>query len=201
MPIFYTIHNFGWGKDLTDGQRNCRTFIYGACVYIVLYIILKNMQINCGMDKRFDTLFMGLFFLIIADICVMAYTYRSYYGRTITNECILTNEDTSKWKYDKDNHKYIDVPIEEKLNKELQEIQATETFKIKRENFEEQINDLKKKLLIEKKTKEKNDKIIDKKLRIRAAKTIQRWWRDKLYRPGDGIFYLRSQKHFDSIKT
>lgn len=200
MPIFYTIHNFEWGKGLTDGQRNCRTFIYGACVYAVLYIILKNTQISFGMDQRFGTLFMGLFILLIADACVMAYIYRSHYGRTITNECIFTDEDTTKWKYDKDNHKYIDVPIEEKLDKELHETQIKETFEIKRENFEEQINNLKQKLLLEKKAKEKGEKIIERKNRLRAAKTIQRWWRDKLYRPVDGIFYLRSQKHFDSIK-
>ena len=41
--------------------------------------------------------------------------------------------------------------------------------------------------------------IQEEKRRIRAAKTIQRWWRSKLYNPTDGILYLRARRDFAEL--
>lgn len=120
MPIFYTLHNIlPWTETLTEGQRNCRLFMIGAFIYVVIYIIFKNLQYYGYIDKiLIDAYMNGLFYLMLADVSVMAYIYKSYYGRSILNE--TTDDNKDKWMYDEKNHKYIIKPEEVKiLEKEI----------------------------------------------------------------------------------
>ena len=101
MVFFYVIHHLNWGKHLEDGKRNGRTALIGAFCYIAAYVLLHQMHYSFGMFT--DGLLSGLLLLFLADVSVMAYTYKSYYGRSILNEI---DEDQSKWVYDESTHKY-----------------------------------------------------------------------------------------------
>ena len=43
--------------------------------------------------------------------------------------------------------------------------------------------------------------IVQRKREIRAAKTLQRWWRDRLYSPPHGILYLRARSSFEAASA
>jgi hypothetical protein len=43
--------------------------------------------------------------------------------------------------------------------------------------------------------------IVQRKREIRAAKTLQRWWRDRLYSPPHGIVYLRALRSFSAASA
>ena len=110
--IFFTIYNLNWGQTLTLGQRNCRIFLYGICIYLIVYLILKNLQINGILGKLYDTLFTCLWILLICDVAVMAYLYRQYFGRSITQE--LNPHDKELWSYDAQTHRYTQITPEPK---------------------------------------------------------------------------------------
>jgi len=166
MPIFFTIHNLSWGVKLSNAQRNCRTFIYGICIYICIFLIIKNLHVNGYLHELYDAIFSSLMILFMADIAVMAYIYRQYFGRNIIHE--LPKDEDNRWKYDTDTHQYQKITPEEQLHE--REIRAK---------------------------KEATRLIRMEKRRIRAAKTIQRWWREVLYKPPNGLFYLKSKRHFE----
>ena len=125
MPILYAIHNSSHGKDLTDGKRNCRTFLYGVSVYAVIYVLLKQAKLKYG--RTVDAFLSGLLMVFLADCAVMGYTYKSYYGRSIISEFEVKDD----WVYDKETHRYREKTkseryaerVKEKL--EIEEMKAT----------------------------------------------------------------------------
>jgi len=125
----------------------------------------------------------------------MCYLYKSYYGRSIIKE--LGKEEQI---LDPITHQYKDIPIEEKLEKQLHERKIFEEYKLKEDlvsqSFAKINEQIQKKQLAEKHKQE----IITNKNRLRAAIIIQRWWRKKLYNPINGIFYLKAHKNFERLK-
>jgi hypothetical protein len=41
--------------------------------------------------------------------------------------------------------------------------------------------------------------ILRQKEKVRAARLIQHWWRDILYRPGDGKWFKKAEEHFNAM--
>ena len=117
MCIYYTIHSLTKKADgEKDGAKNARTFLFGSIIYIIIYMFLSHYGLK---NKKFiDILKTGFYLLILADLATMAYIYRSYYGRLITNEILSTDEDESKWKYNEKNHKYsLNTENDKKIEK------------------------------------------------------------------------------------
>lgn len=135
MVFYYTIHSMtSKGEKESDGAKNCRTFLFGSVIYIILLMVvmhysLKNRKI-CGILKT------GLLLLFIVDIATMAYIYRSYYGRLITNELLPTDDSKKEWKYDEKKHKYqkktnTDKEIEEEIENIKNDYNKREIDKLK----------------------------------------------------------------------
>jgi hypothetical protein len=186
MAIFYFLHHVLPNTDtFKEGKRNSATFLFGAFLYAVVYVVIKNCQLKYG--KYVDSLLSALFVILIADICTMAYIYKSYYGRNILYE--LKDEDQSDWIFDEKTHKYIKPSEAEKLSAKLKK--DKEKIEIQH-RYEAEISELKEKLESQKRVKE----VSERKKRIKAAKIIQRWWRAKLYNPPDGIIYKRALENF-----
>ena len=195
MPIFYTLHNLSWGDKLTAGQRNCRTFLIGMCIYVVIWVILKNLQIGQGGNSKFNALFTGMLILFLADASVMAYLYKIQYGRFLTQE-IIADPQKDDWKWDDKNKKYAPIPLEEKLQKELMETELREKFAIHERLLRENTIEMEKQIKRKYDNQKRIDEIIDNKQRLRAAVVLQRWWRKKLYEPKNGIIYKKTKNHF-----
>jgi hypothetical protein len=188
MAIFYFLHHVLPSTDIfKEGKRNCATFLFGAFLYAVVYVIIKNFQLKYG--KYIDAFLSAFLIILIADMCTMAYIYKSYYGRNILYE--LKDENQEDWVFDEKTHKYVKPTDSQKIYTKLKE--KKKKIKIQ-QMYEDEIADLKDKLASQKRIKD----ILEKKKHIKAAKVIQRWWRSKLYNPPDGIFYVRSLKSFEA---
>ena len=150
---------------------------------------MANIIINVKFPVDRPAIFTGLFLIWLSDVSVMAYEYRSYYGRTILNELDFGHGDQGDWVYDKDTHKYRLSNSAEKTAKAFKE---SERMRKVQENIWEAIEkEVSKKRALD---------VVKKKNEIRAARVIQRWWRKKLYEPPNGIFYKRSLVSFAEIQ-
>jgi len=114
-----------------------------------------------------DGFITGLLIILFTDLCVMAYIYKAYYGRLILHEMDAEDQDPSKWVFDKTTHKYRRPTADDIANAKEDEARAIRTKKIRAS-----------------------------KKRTRSAVYIQRWWRDRLYRPPNGILYKRAQEEW-----
>jgi hypothetical protein len=119
-----------------DGAKNARTFLIGAIIYIALFMFLMHH----GLKNKFTNpiLKTGFFLILVVDMATMAYLYRSYYGRLITNEILSTDDEESKWKYSETNHKYKlktedDIQLEEEINKVKNDYNYKELEKLRTE--------------------------------------------------------------------
>jgi hypothetical protein len=128
MCIYYTIHSITKSMEIGDegqyvnrGARNCRTFMLGTVIYIGLYMWLKFYSIKHPVN--YGILMSGFILLLIADLSVMAYLYRAFYGRLIMNEIVSNDEDDHKWKFDEKTHKYTQKTDHDyKIEHDLEEI-------------------------------------------------------------------------------
>jgi len=188
MAVFYLLHHYILPETDTfkGGKRNCLTFLIGVIIYVIIYIILKNLQLIYG--KYLDAIIASFIVILFADAITMAYIYKVYYGRNIFYE--LEDENHDDWIYDEILHKYVRPTEAHKIDKRLKDEKAKMEIKKK---YEDEINELKEKLESQKRVKD----ISENKKRIKAAKTIQRWWRAKLYNPPNGIFYKKAKEHFE----
>lgn len=199
MVFFYLIHNMNWGQELTNAQRNCRTFLYGIVIYAIVYVLIKNMHIHGYLGMLYDAIYTVFMIILFADIAVMAYTYRTYYGRNILYE--LGSNKTSgsgkTWYYDPVTHKYMDqLPKEDQLASKLREQQIEEEYELKKELLTEEMQKRREKYEQAKRRKELTEKLIDDKNKLRATVMIQRWWRRHLYNVPNGVFYIKAKQHF-----
>ena len=114
MCIFYLLHEItGFHSDISEGKRNSRIFIIGIILYCLVYIFMCNLwNKNYFSKNTADAIFWCGMVLFIADTSIMAYTYKSYYGRSIVNE--MTDDTSQKWYYDEKGHKYYSL---DELNK------------------------------------------------------------------------------------
>lgn len=142
MGIFYTLHSLT--PDLKDaGQRNSRIFLIGMFLYVLTYVILKNLVFCKKLDEKiYETLFVGILIMFCADVFTMGFVYKNYFGRSITNEANeIWGDGDKKFDYDDTNHKYTQKT--NKINYVEQIIDENKTpIKIpivvsKIENFEE----------------------------------------------------------------
>jgi hypothetical protein len=113
--IFYTLHelfnlleiNTDKNGKIDHGKRNCKLFLLGTFLWIILFVLAWNYKMGFfGPIKLWtESLIYGLFVMLFADLFVMAYIYRSYFGRNILWE---VNEDTAEeiFDYDESKHKY-----------------------------------------------------------------------------------------------
>jgi hypothetical protein len=111
--IFYTLHemfnllevNTENGK--TDhGKRNCKLFLLGTFLWIVVFVLAWNYKLGYfGKTKLWtDSIVYSLWVLLIADLLVMAYIYKSYFGRGIFWE--VSEDSETGFDYDENKHKY-----------------------------------------------------------------------------------------------
>lgn len=111
MPIFYLLHNCipsAEDSNITHGSRNGRLFLFGMFFYVVLYVVLKNMQLNGAIHEGlYDSIFVGLIVMFLADGFVMSWIYKDFFGRSITNEVgEVWGDKEPDYEYNDETHKY-----------------------------------------------------------------------------------------------
>lgn len=189
--LYYILHNIlPQTYTFKDGKRNCFTFLFGSMCYSVAYAVLKNLQFLYG--EMIDAFITAFLITLGADICTMAYIYKTYYGRNILYE-IGTENQEKDWKYNDDTHRYTRTSDAEKIALKLKE---SKEAMIMKEIFEKEISELKAKL----KSVKRTERILRNKEKVKAAVLIQRWWRKKLYLAPNGILYKRSLANFNALK-
>ena len=113
MAILYMFHNLFPSAEysgITEGQRNARVFLLGMFIYTLIYIMLKNCELNGTISEFiYPTYKVAFYTMLIADFCVMAWTYKNYFGRSVLNEVgeLISDDSKSKYDYDYKKHKYI----------------------------------------------------------------------------------------------
>ncbi len=188
--IYYILPNvLPETETFKDGKRNCFTFLFGSMCYSLVYAVLKNLQLLYG--EMIDALITAFLITLGADICTMAYIYKTYYGRNIFHE-IGAERQQKDWKYNDDTHKYTRATDAEKIALKLQE--SKEKI-VMQEIFEKEIGELKAKL----KSVKRTERILRNKEKVHAAVFIQRWWRKKLYLAPNGILYMRSLATYNAL--
>ena len=139
MPIFYILHTLSpntKGTDLNEGQRNSRIFLIGMFLYVLAYIVLKNLVISGKLDSDlFDAMFVGLLIMFCADGFTMGFTYKNYFGRSITNEAKEIWGDGEKDHiYDEKTHKFTKINKVTNDNDSKKSAKSVKSAKIKAEN-------------------------------------------------------------------
>ena len=188
MAIFYLLHSLPWGEGLSAGQRNCRTFLFGAFLYLCVYLVIANCHLKWT-GFNWAACYTALALMFLADSFVMGYLYKYQYGRNLLEE---VGDDSSRYVYDSQNQRYRKLGPDELLERDLETVRKMEQLIT---TYEQERNQAQK----EGEAKQRLIDILTHREEIRAAKTIQRWWRDKLYRPGTGILYLRGKARFESL--
>jgi hypothetical protein len=113
MAILYLLHNLfpsAEYSEITEGQRNSRIFLMGMFIYTLIYIMLKNCELNGTISEFiYPTYKVGFYIMFIADVAVMAWTYKNYFGRSVVHEVneIVSDKTKSNFDYDEKRHKYI----------------------------------------------------------------------------------------------
>ncbi len=137
--LFYLLHNLINNLQLTDGwkesKKNCLTFIVGATIYILLYVLAEYLQRKTGY-LVFELFHKFFFYFVIIDAITMAVLYKLYWGRSILNE-IIPNEN-SNWVFKDDDHKYV-----KRENLEADEIRHFNQKSKKLDELDEEIDELK----------------------------------------------------------
>ena len=152
MCIYYTIHNITKAGEINDedvdrGARNCRTFMFGTMIYIMLYMLLKHLSLTNSFV--YPILMSGFSLMLIADIAIMAYLYKAFYGRLITNEVLSNDKDEAEWKYDDKTHKYVrKSEADYKIEKEMEDVKA--------DYHSRKINEIREEILDSKKDEDDN---------------------------------------------
>jgi len=177
MPLFYTfhhlIHNTFNVTNKTDGQKNCITLLLGTIAWVLLWVFLYSYK-NAF---HYEALRTGFIVILLADLATMAYLYKAYYGRFITNE-LGEDPSTTSWKFDEADKKY---KRKDAYDHKIDEYE-------KRKAFNQYLSDLEeenKKINVDKQTQALNDN----KKRIYATTKIQRWFRRRSKSgSGNGIY-------------
>lgn len=184
MPFYYALHTLLLPETAAfkEGRRNCATFLFGSVCYAAAYALVENARLRWG--ASFDAVKSALLMVWLADGATMAVIYRGYYGRSILCE---VGEDQRHWVYDADTHKYRPRTPAEELAARLADQRAAAALQEAAAAEERAAAAAKRTAAIRTRKRE-----------IRAALTIQRWWRGRLYAPPAGLFYLRAKSRFES---
>ncbi len=111
--IFYILHetfnildvNTEKGK-IEHGKRNCKLFLLGTFLWTMMFVLAWNFKLGYFGPRKIwtDSIIYSLWILLFADLFVMAYIYRSYFGRSVLWE---VNEDFEEdFEYNEKKHKY-----------------------------------------------------------------------------------------------
>ena len=112
--ILFTLHHLFhalFDDRMTFVQINCLTALLGAIIYFLTYGYL--VEYGLGLSKIIKDWW---WHICVADVCVMAVIYRSYYGRTIIAELGVDTED-DHWDYNENKHRYREkksIPVTSK---------------------------------------------------------------------------------------
>lgn len=139
------------------------TFLLGTIAWVLIWVLIYSFKNNF----YYEALRTAFITIILADAAVMAYLYKSYYGRFITNE-LGEDPSTTEWKYNKETKKYERKNIYDKRRDDYEQRKAFNNYL----NTLEQEN---KKINIDKVTLS----IILNKQKLRSANKIQTWWRSR----------------------
>lgn len=110
--FFYLLHESIPTHNNNHGKRNCKVFLSGVVLYCLLYVLLVNGSIhNVFSNRLFDALFYVIFIIFMADVAVVAYEYKLFFGRAIWNEVSeLHTDNLPEWNYNIDSHSYSRIP-------------------------------------------------------------------------------------------
>ena len=131
MPIFYLLHNIihnVLNLDKSDGQKNCITFLLGTIIWIVFWVILFYFR----KSFIYDACRTGFFVILLADCIVLAYLYKTYYGRFIFNE-IGEDPSTTSWKFDEETKKYRKKDEIDQMEEEFEKMRRYKEFIMKKD--------------------------------------------------------------------
>ena len=138
MCLFYIIHSLPWGMDMEHGKRNCRTFLIGVVLYVLLWIFIRNLEFNAVIGKFYDTLISAGIVILLADIAVMGYIYRAYFGRSIVYE--ISDNPNKNHIFDGKTHTYREPSLAEIKEEELKKQEILIRHEIKENQLMDQIN-------------------------------------------------------------
>jgi hypothetical protein len=192
MGVYYMLNSiFPSAKVGEYGKRNTQIFMLGSVIYIIIYALLRHLELSSNYSKSYDIFHSCFILLVCADVASVSYLYKSFFGRTILNELSANNE--KKWHYDIQNHTYKENPKE--LVKSIE--------KIEKKIYDTQIKEIEERFTQKKERIQNTKEIIENKKKIRAVNKIQKWWRNKLYEPSGkgGIFYNKAKEHFNIAKS
>ena len=129
MCIFYLLHEITEFKDdVPNGKRNARIFMLGIIIYCLVYILLVNLWDKNYFNKNTtDAIFWAGLVLFMADVSIMGYIYKSYYGRSLLNEY----GDDEEWLYNDEKHKYYSISKIKVFKDELEKKDKNESMNIK----------------------------------------------------------------------
>jgi hypothetical protein len=108
--LFNTLESNTEEEKIEHGKRNCRLFLLGTFLWIVVFVLAWNYKLGYFGSRKIwtDSIIYGLWVILLADIMVMSYIYKSYFGRNLIWE--LNEETDDKFDYDKKKHKYTKKP-------------------------------------------------------------------------------------------
>lgn len=135
----------------------------GTVCWVLLWVFLYSFKNTF----YYEALRTGFIIILIADIATMAYLYKAYYGRFITNE-LDEDPSTTEWKYDTKTQKYERKNVYDKRVEDYEKRKAFNKYLDNLENENKKIN-------VDKITKS----IVINKNKIKACQYIQKWWRKK----------------------
>lgn len=121
--------------EKNHGRRNTRLFLMGTFLYVAAYVYLRHLQVTGVIPELYhDAVRTGFYILLMADIFVMAWIYKDYFGRTITSEVdeIFAKKE-SEYDYNDKKHKYI-------LKKKSKDTNVFENVKKEIKNDEQHVN-------------------------------------------------------------
>jgi hypothetical protein len=111
--IFYTLHELfnvlevNTNEGITEhGKRNCKLFLLGTLLWIIVFVLAWNFKLGYFGPMKIwtDSVIYGLWVLLFADLFVMAYIYKSYFGRSVLWE--VNEKDSELFEYNEKKHSY-----------------------------------------------------------------------------------------------
>ena len=108
-------------------------------------MILKHLCLTNSFV--YPILMSGFSLMLLADIAVMAYLYKVFYGRLIVNEVLSNDVDEDTWKYDDKTHKYIrktdaDYEVEKAMDNVKSDYYSKKINEIREELVDEKNDDI-----------------------------------------------------------
>lgn len=137
------------------------TFLLGTIAWVLVWVLVYSFKNNF----YYEAMRTAFITIILADAAVMAYLYKAYYGRFITNE-LGEDPSTTDWKYNNETKKYERKNAYDKRRDDYEQRKAFNNYleELEKENQKINVNKVTRSIIINK-------------LKLRSANKIQTWWR------------------------